>query len=481
MTKKKLTGFGAVFAGIVAAIVASRGGAPKPAPHVPPAPQVYALGVHLFDGDPAKDEKIPGATLTLQERTERTDGAGNAAFVNLTAGTYEVCAAAEGFVHGCATAPVPGPDVNLELARDVPPVQRVRVDGRFWVTSDGAIFRPRFTSVLVMPRDAALRATILDQAAGLGFNGIRTFVGRLAWAGQSAADAEAALPDLLTDAAARGLYVYATVVTDSKDGGYDIEAHARAIAQTCAAALNCLLEGVNEIGHETQSAEANDPARMLALFRRVVPADVPWALGSSARVDEAIDGQYPGAGGAFVDAHLDRGRDLYNQVRRLREIAGLSETFRVPAMSGEPIGIAEIPMPGKQRIWGDDAARFSFAMGVLCRGFELGCVFHSEDGLHGHLLGPNTQAAAVAFMDGTKALDTTERLAFQNAGWPGSPVMKADFDRGVVRAYSFVAGNRGWTVLLGLRGDPAVQWGGGWHQARVAEERPGIRVLEIGR
>jgi hypothetical protein len=105
---KRLTGFAAAFAAIAAAIIASRGGATKPAVHVPPAPQTYALGVHLFDGDPAQDEKIPGAVLTLQERTERTDGAGNAAFVNLTAGSYEVCGAADGFVRSCATAPVPG-------------------------------------------------------------------------------------------------------------------------------------------------------------------------------------------------------------------------------------------------------------------------------------------------------------------------------------------------------------------------------------
>jgi hypothetical protein len=149
-------------------------------------------------------------------------------------------------------------------------------------------------------------------------------------------------------------------------------------------------------------------------------------------------------------------------------------------MSGEPIGIAEDPMPGKQRFWGDDATRFSFAYGVLCRGFELGCVFHSEQGLQRQPLGPNTEALRVRSSP-AGAIPTAERLSFVNAGWPGSPVAKANFDTGIVRAYSFTAGGRGWTVLVGVRGDPAVEWGGGWHPVGVVAEQPGVQVIAIAR
>jgi len=41
-------------------------------------------------------------------------------------------------------------------------------------------------------------------------------------------------------------------------------------------------------------------------------------------------------------------------------------------------------------------------MGALCRGFEIGCVFHSEDGLYARLLGPNQRACAEAFIAGTQ-------------------------------------------------------------------------------
>ena len=66
-----------------------------------------------------------------------------------------------------------------------------------------------------------------------------------------------------------------------------------------------------------------------------------------------------------------------------------------------------------------------------------------------------------------------------NAGWPGSPVAGADFNAGLVRAYSFLAGARGWTVLAGVAGDPAVRWGGDWGPVGVIAERPGVQVLAI--
>jgi hypothetical protein len=145
-------------------------------------------------------------------------------------------------------------------------------------------------------------------------------------------------------------------------------------------------------------------------------------------------------------------------------------------MSGEPVGSDEVTQPGKRL---HDPTIF-WTMGVLCRGFELGCVFHSEAGLHGNLLGPNQTEDAKAFIAGTKTLPTGDRLSFQNSGWGTSPVKGGDFDK-VVRAYSFVAGNVAWTVCLGMTGEPNLQLQNGWHIIGVLAEKPGVRIYELSR
>lgn len=498
MNKKKLGGFLAALAGIAATVLAVKGGGSKPTPPAPAPPIVappYTLIVHVCDGPCSQDEKVPDVEVALDtHRVLRTGGSGDVDFPDTTPGPHELCSEPTGYARACLSVNADQADhnqhVNLELARLVPPTLAVRVDGRFWVT-DAGTFRPLFQSGLaLLARGPPERAAFLDQTRALGFNGIRVFAGDLGWANQTPASARAALPALLDEAAARGLYVYVCALTG---GGYDVEAHLRAIVEIVKGRSNVLLEGFNELGHPTQSDIGKDPARALQLTRRVIPPGITWTLGAMVGTDEPTpEGTYAADGGLFNDGHLDRGRDLYNQVRRLREIYGIAESTRKPAMSGEPIGIAEVPMPGKQRFWNgrdeitvklfgfpDAATRFSFAYGVLCRGLEVGCVFHSEQGLHGEPLGPNTTAAAREFLAGWQAIPTTDRLTFVNAGWAGSPVAGADFDNGIVRAYSFIAGGRGWTVLVGVRGDPRVVWGGGWRPVGVIAERPGVQVIEI--
>lgn len=466
MNKKKLGGFLGALAGLAAAIVAARGGGSKPAP----VPEPTAATIAIWDAT--------CRALYLEELGREIDPSGLQGCLAQARGGADVVA-----LRGQLRASPEWAERQERLkqppAAPIPPTLAVRVDGRFWVTHAGT-FRPLFQSGLsLLARGPPERAAFLDQTVALGFTGVRVFAGDLGWAGQTPAAARAALPALLDEAAARGLYVYVCALTG---GGYDVEAHLRAIVDIVRGRPNVLLEAFNELGHPTQSDVGKDPARALQLARRVIPADVTWTLGAPIETDEPTPaGTYPTDGGLFNDAHLDRSRDLYNQVRRLREIYAISESTRKPAMSGEPIGIAELAMPGKQRLWDDEALRFSYAYGVLCRGFELGCVFHSEQGLHAELLGPNTTAAARAFLGGWRAIDTADRLTFVNAGWQGSPVAGADFDAGVVRAYSFVSGTRGWTVLVGLRGDPAVRWGGGWRPVGVVADQPGIRVIEITR
>src|SRR5438034_806121 len=48
-------------------------------PFVTPTPSTFALTVHVFDGDPARDEKIPHAKVSTGNGDPlETDGAGNA-------------------------------------------------------------------------------------------------------------------------------------------------------------------------------------------------------------------------------------------------------------------------------------------------------------------------------------------------------------------------------------------------------------------
>jgi hypothetical protein len=316
---------------------------------------------------------------------------------------------------------------------------------------------------------------VLNEVAGLGFNGVRVFAGDLGWAQQTPALARAALPRFLSLAAERGLYVYVCALTG---GGYDVVEHLRIISRIVSESPNAILEVANEIGHSTQSDLAKDPSKLLDQAKRVIPPGVVWTLGAPVQTDEPTpEGTWLTDGGQFNDAHLDRGRDRWNQVRRLREIYAIAEATRKPAMSGEPIGSAEATIAGRRL----HDPEFFYAMGVLCRGFELGCVFHSEDGLNGRTLGPNQTEDAKAFLAGTKVIPSADRLEFRNAGWSNSPVESGNFDYGFVRIYSFMNGSHGYTVLLGLTGDPKLKLREGWRVVGIAGERPGVQVLEISR
>lgn len=348
----------------------------------------------------------------------------------------------------------------------------MRVDGRFFV-NDAGTYRPLWASFLSHWMDDG-RDAVLDEIAER-FNGFRSFAGDLGWAGQTPASARAALPGLLQAAKDRNLTAYISACTG---GGYDVEAHLREVGAICRDFPNTVLEGFNEVGHPSQSDIGKDPRRALEVCQRAIPAGVTWTVGAPIGTDEPTpDGVYPTDGGLFNSAHLDRGRDFWNQVRRVRELEAVSGATRKPCLSGEPIGAAEVSIPGKR----ESNPTFFWTLGLLCRGFEIGGVFHSEDGLFGRLLGPNQRACADAYVSGFWVMPTEEKLQFINAGWQNSPVAGADFDNGIVRAYSFITGNTGWTCLIGIRGDPKVVWGGGWGPTGKEAASDGVRVVEITR
>ena len=372
----------------------------------------------------------------------------------------------------------------------VPPVPALTVRGRQFYDDSGALWVPRMVSGLtLLARTSEQQEAFLSWAAKTGFNGVRVFAGALTWAGQSADGARAALPALLDRAARHGLVVEVTAITDSASG-YDTREHVRLLAGLLTHRRGVLVELANEVGHSTQAGHVT-AEYLRALGRELVaPLGIVWAVGAASVDEPSPDGVYPTSGGTYATAHLDRGRDPWNQFRRVREIYAIAEVTRAPAINNEPLGCAEPGTPGQRYF---DAA-MALTIGALDRAFGVGGVHHSQAGLMAELPGPVQQACADAYVAGHRAIDTVltgQVGAYLNVGHDGSPLTRARFTEGgsgdgVVRAYSFIAGDRGVTILLGAKGDTGLQWGAGWRQVRVLEERTAhdgrsVVVVELAR
>jgi len=303
---------------------------------------------------------------------------------------------------------------------------------------------------------------VLDEVAGLGFNLVRIFCGALPWASQDLSHVYANLPGVLQACSDRGLNAYLAYHTEAGTG-YDLEQHTdevEAIAGTYPVVV--LREVANEADHPTQGDRLS-PDRCADLADRM---NGPVLHGATITDDESM--LYAGREGNAV--HLDRGRDPWNMVRRVREIYGRSEENGLPSTNQEPIGADEVEQPGKRLT---DPAIFD-TMGALGRLFDVLSLFHSEDGLQTRTMRPVTKACAQAFVRGFRAWSGAEELQYRNTGHDGSPVKAANFDR-VIRVYSGVVPD--WrsalTVVLGLQSSldhAGVELNAGWQWGTLLEQ-----------
>lgn len=306
----------------------------------------------------------------------------------------------------------------------------------------------------------------LDENAALGFNLVRVCAGHLEWCGQTAESGRARLPEFLVYAHDLGMNVEVTANTDHAIAKYDIVRHTIEVGQMVTPFD--LLEQANEPWDQEQQLS---PTFLRDLPR---PAGVLVALGA-AQTDE----ERTYADAAYVTAHLDRGRPTWNQIRRVRELEALSAVTRKPVLNNEPIGAGERDERGKRLA---DPSAF-YGMAALNRLMGVGGIFHSSDGLMAQRLGPNQRRCAEAFIAGSRVIPKGVRLAYKNAGHDGSPVKDitfndGDLDRpGCTRCYSGIDGGQGFSVAVGVSGDPGIVWN--WPHREVIGQMGACRVYRV--
>lgn len=312
----------------------------------------------------------------------------------------------------------------------------------------------------------------LDENVALGFQMVRVFCGPLPWANQTINDVYRNLPSFLGWARERGLHVYEAYHTEAGTG-YDLDAHTRELERINADRDNVLREVGNEAPHPTQG-ERLPPERCHDLSGAMV-----GPVGYSADIDDDESDRY--AGGTFVPWHRDRGRDLWNDVRRQREGLALQENTSKPVFDQEGKGAAEAAEPGRR----ESNPAYFYTQSALAQLFNLGgTVFHSDDGLNAVPLRPQQRRCAEAFIRGFRIIPTTD-LAYRNAGHDGSPVHGATFNdgdtsqAGCTRAYSGIQGGSGYTVALGIcdDGNPRLEWD--WAHHEIIESDAGVQVYKV--
>jgi len=157
------------------------------------------------------------------------------------------------------------------------------------------------------------------------------------------------------------LYVEIVAVIDTARRNYDWRGHARSVAVICKANDNCVYEFANEPGHGVQSPELHELEDVTQFAANAVQGlDLVYSAGSwgideptcSPSIDDCQKEFIDDPRGAYLTPHLDRGRDKWNMVRRVRELERMSSVGNQPVVNDEPVGFDELDgsITGKQRL-----------------------------------------------------------------------------------------------------------------------------------
>jgi hypothetical protein len=283
------------------------------------------------------------------------------------------------------------------------------------------------------------------------------------------ADGLAALPRTLDLANGAGCYleVVALAGTRAPAGGLSTRAamgaHVEAVGAICARYAACAaVELANENSHGSQAADLVDVPFLRALRARV-PASVPVSLGSTHGIEDESDIYQDGD---YLTIHGDRadGDHGWRWIRHTNEQRALAERVRKFAVNDEPNR-------------DDLAADKQTAIAVLCMLFGLGDTFHFAAGLQAAVPTGSEAAAFEARVRGWRLVPADWSGSYRNAGFVDSPVKGI---AGAVRAYSSVAGDHGYTLILGADGE-RVEWNPDWPTRDLLLSDGGLRVYRVRR
>jgi hypothetical protein len=251
----------------------------------------------------------------------------------------------------------------------------LRASGTRFINADGTRFTWRGITAFRLVEFVALGReseadAYLKWAASKKLNVVRVLVMADGLFKLAPADGVRALPRLLELAGKRRLHVEVVALADTAAIALDIPAHVKAVAAICARHPNALLEIANEPVHPTQTKALHDAVHVASLGK-LVPAGVPYALGSI----ENGDGF---AAGTYMTWHAPRTADWPAEIAKG---AALVKKFDKPLVNDEPIGAADKGSPGRR---GNDPKRFK-AAGEATRRAGMGGTFHYEGGLQAKL------------------------------------------------------------------------------------------------
>lgn len=340
---------------------------------------------------------------------------------------------------------------DIQMGLVVPPIQRLRVQGKSMVRADGTPFNWQGVTAFQLVDDIAdgreaKAVAFMDWAAANDVTILRTLVMARNLFALSPSEGRASLSRVLELAQQRGLYVEVVALADTKYYQFDHRGHVSQIGHICTLFENCVVELTNEPNHASQDPLVKDPFYLQSL-RRLVPAHIMVSLGAA---HGPSDESQAYTGGDYVTVHISRagGDDGWRWVRHAREIQAMRDHHHGKFVVNDE--------PDRKAPYADQ----HLALGLLMRMYGIGDTVHlgglrfDQVPVGDDLVAFNARRQAWSLVDG----DWSDGR-YTAAHLSDSPVKVNDK---ILRAYSSLRADTGYTLLIKADAGGVITWRNGW-------------------